>query len=380
MRRVILYFLIAFAVLLVAVRVRYGGGDPYRDVTTRPVLTEDALETFFEFDEPIGNVAVASNGDLFFTVHPESRPAGNRLLRVRDGIALPFPSGALQDDLFVSPLGVTIDARNRLWTIDHGNHGTRPVRLMAFDADSGEILHDSQLARELAPLGSFVQDLRPSNDGRFLFLADASFWRKRPALIVYDIEARSARRVLQGHASTVADDWLVRTAGRDMRFFGGLITLQAGIDGIAVSPGGDWLYMAAMTHDGLYRVPVAALTDSTLTEAQLRERVERFSDKPLSDGLGIDRAGNVYISDVEHGAILRVGSERRLETLIRSPSVSWPDGLAFGPGDWLYVADSALPAYMMRPRDAVEANAPYAIYRVRPPATGVAGRRAANPR
>lgn len=364
MRRVILYFLAAFAIALIAVRVRYGGGEPYRDVTTRPVLDADALQAAFEYGEPVGNIAIAGNGDLFFTVHPESRPAGNRLLRVRDGIALPFPSGALQDDLFVTPLGITVDGRNRVWTIDHGAHGTQPVRLLAFDANSGEILHDSRLPGEVAPLGSLLQDLRVSADGRFVFVADASFWRRRPALVVYDIEARSARRVLQGHTAVTADDWLVRTPAREMRFLGGLVTLQAGVDGIALSPDGEWLYFAAMSHDGLHRVPVAALTDDGLSDDALAARVERFSDKPLSDGIAIDALGRVYVTDIEHGAVLRVGDDRRLQTLFRSPALAWPDGLALDARGALYVSDSALPSWMMRPAGAVEAGAPYRVYRV----------------
>jgi hypothetical protein len=36
------------------------------------------------------------------------------------------------------------------------------------------------------------------------------------------------------------------------------------------------------------------------------ERVESVGRKPLSDGLSADLAGNVYITDVEHGAVLRM--------------------------------------------------------------------------
>ena len=42
-------------------------------------------------------------------------------------------------------------------------------------------------------------------------------------------------------------------------------------------------------------------------DAQLAARVERVVEKPLSDGLSIDNAGNVYITDVEHNAVFRVG-------------------------------------------------------------------------
>lgn len=44
-----------------------------------------------------------------------------------------------------------------------------------------------------------------------------------------------------------------------MPFFGGLINLKLGIDGIAVDRAGQYVYYAAMAHNGLYRVPCQPL-------------------------------------------------------------------------------------------------------------------------
>ena len=76
------------------------------------------------------------------------------------------------------------------------NHGTHAARLLAFDLDNGEVIHDHRLPPEIAPIGSFLQDLQVSADGRTIVIADASFWRKSPAIIVYDIASATARRVL----------------------------------------------------------------------------------------------------------------------------------------------------------------------------------------
>jgi hypothetical protein len=111
----------ALAVLL---RVRYGGGQPYPDLNTPPLLPESALEVVVEHPEPIGNVAVDRDGRLFFTVHPESRPERLKLLEWRDGRARPYPSDQAQERLD-TPLGVTIDSKQRLWVVDHGTHGLR---------------------------------------------------------------------------------------------------------------------------------------------------------------------------------------------------------------------------------------------------------------
>ncbi len=360
-------------VMAVAIRLRYGGGGHYPDLTTEPRFPDSALETVVSYEQPIGNLAVSGTGRLFFTVHPESRPSGAKLLEWRNNAAIPFPDESAQDGFFQTPLGVVIDRRSRLWTIDHGNHGFGSVRLMAFDISTGEVVHDHRFSRELAPRGSFLQDLQVDPSGDTVYIADVGFWARRPALVVYDVASGAARRVLERHESVFPQDWIIRTSTRRMVFFGGLAALKPGVDGIAVDPGGEWLYYGAMTHDGLYRIRTADLRDRTLPAAELARRVERFSDKPLNDGLSADLQGRIYITDVEHGAILRVGEGRRLETLIKTPRIRWADALSFGPGGWLYVADSAIPDQVMRSKKHIASQAPYHVYRFQPGTSGVPG-------
>ena len=62
----------------------------------------------------------------------------------------------------------------------------------------------------------------------------------------------------------------------------------------------------------------------------------------MSDGISMDLEDNVYISDPEHSAILRLDPQRRLHTLVKDPQLRWPDGFSFGPDGWLYVTCSSL--------------------------------------
>ena len=48
--------------LAFTVRVRYGGGKPYPDVTGLPILSGNELETVLSYPEPIGNVALQGQG------------------------------------------------------------------------------------------------------------------------------------------------------------------------------------------------------------------------------------------------------------------------------------------------------------------------------
>ena len=371
MKHILLFLLVLVLVGTTVVWIRYGGGTPYPDLSTAPTLHSDALEEVLEFAEPVGNVAVNRDGRIFFTIHPESRPIGNKLLEYVSGAAVPFPSGAAQAELFDTVLGVAIDRLNRLWTIDHGNHGLRPARIIAIDLDTNVIIREQSLSSDIAPAGSFLQDLQISADGRTIVIADASFWRKSPAIIVYDIETGDARRVLESHASVSAEDYMIRSQDRDMEFLGGIASLRGGIAGIALGP--EWLYYGALSGSGLFRVKLSDLRNDKLPPGQLANRVERYSDKPLSDGLSVDVQGNVYITDVEHSSVFVVGAQRNLETLIQSPDIRWPDALSFGPDGYLYIADSALPELILQSREHIEASGPYRIFRFRPGFEGVPG-------
>jgi sugar lactone lactonase YvrE len=371
MKKILLFLILLSIVLAIALWVRYGGGETYPNLAGAAIVAESELEEVLSYDEPIGNVAVSATGQVFFTVHPESRPQGNKLLQLVDGASVPYPDLPSQRRLFDTVLGIAIDRQNRLWTIDHGNHGMRSPRLLAFDLATGDLIHDQQFSPAVAPAGSYLQDLQISPDGRTVVIADASFWRKSPALIIYDIGTATARRVLENNSSVSAENFVIRNHGEEMTFGGGLVTLKGGVDGIAIND--EWLYFGAINASSLYRIELDDLTDVSEPDAQLAARVERYSDKPLSDGLSVDRAGNIYVTDVEHGAVFRIGDDREPRTLMRSARIRWADALSFGPDGWLYVADSALHDVVLQSRDHIRAHGPYKVYRFQTGSEGTPG-------
>jgi sugar lactone lactonase YvrE len=366
--------------LAVFLRARYGGGRPYPDLTTAPLIADDQLERVVTFEQPIGNVAVSAAGRLFFTVHPESRPEGPKLWEWKDGRAVPFPDPALQERLLQTPLGVRIDRRGgeaggaeRLWVIDHGFHGLKTPRLLAFDLATGAVVHDHRFGPGIAPKGSFLQDFQINPKNGRIYIADVDFFAKRPAIVVYDPATGTARRVLERHPSVVPQDWIIRTPVKTMTFVGGLVALKPGVDGIAVTRDGAWVIYGAMTHDTLYRVATADLDNVDLSPEELAARVQAIGRKPLSDGLSTDAAGNALVTDVEHGAVVRIAPDGTLTTLVRTPRVRWADGLSYGPGGWLYLADSDIPDQMLRTKSHIRAAAPYFIDRFRPGIDGTPG-------
>lgn len=356
----------------------FGGGEPYSDTTSAPLLPGSALEAVVQSARPPGAVAVAQDGRVFYTVHPEAGADAPYLMVARDGQTAPFPDADRQGDLFQTPAGLDIDAQGRLWVVDSGRHGLGTPQLVALDTDSGQVVYQADLG-EVAPAGSYLRNVQVGPEGAWVYVTDAGFWAQRPGLIVYEVATGHARKVLSRHETVMPQGWLIRTPMRDMRFLGGLVTLKVGADGLALTGDGAWLYFSAMSHSTLYRVPTALLKQPDLPHVRLAVDIETVSRKPLSSGLEVDADLNVFIADIEHGALHRFNDTPpeeepgTLVTLLRDDRLRWPAALAFGPDGWLYMADSALPLVLNRDRAAVAAAGPYTIWRVRPDAAPAAG-------
>lgn len=363
-------------VALVTLWVRYGGGADFPDRTGTPRLRASALEVVANLPTPPGNIAVSAGGRVFASLHPEARPR-HKVVEIVDGQARPWPSEAFQSEAgdpryFRSVLSLRIDRQNRLWTLDNGDHGMADGRLLAFDLKNGEVVHEYVFPRAIAGLGSHLNDFQVAPDGAFIYIAEASFFAKTPALIVYDVEARRARRVLEGHPSVTAEKYTPVVQGRRMVAFN-LVAIRPGVDSIALDTRGEWLYFAPVTNLHLYRARAADLRNPALGAAELAGRVETWAPKTMSDGITMDTAGNIYLSDPEHSAIVVLRPDQSLATLVKDDLLRWPDGFSWGPDGWLYVTCSALQQIIGRPPWTYDDNAPYQIFRLKPGGEGVPG-------
>jgi sugar lactone lactonase YvrE len=244
--------------------------------------------------------------------------------------------------------------------------------LLAFDLKTNALVHQYDFPSEVAGFLSMVNDFQVDPEGRTIYIAETSPFLQRPALIVYDVASKASRRVLEGHPSVATRDYVIQAPGRDMIIFG-LYTMRIAVDSIALDTRGEWLYYGPVTGDRLYRARTRDLTDASLTPAALAARVEDFADKTLSDGLTMDVDDNVYLSDMEHSAIVRLGRDRRLITMVKDPRLRWPDGFSFGPAGWLYVTCSSLQNVLFVPAAEMRAHAPYQVFRFQPGVAGVPG-------
>jgi sugar lactone lactonase YvrE len=370
-KRIIIVFLLVLAAAFVLMRHTYVETEAFPDRTSMPILASTELELVADLPLPPGNIAVADNGEVFFTFHPEAKPSIN-VAKLINGQAQAFPSIAWQPGgneplAFNEVLSIRLDKAQRLWVLDNGKHGLDKIRLLAFDIISGEMLKNFTFARTEFSLGSHANDFQISNDGRFIIISDASLLAKRPALVIYDVENESARRLLEQHESVLAGHFEPVVQGREMTLFGAF-TVNPGVDGLVLDHQNEYLYYASISADQLYRIPYSALIDNTLTAVQLAAKVEAMGEKTMTDGMAMDAAGNVYLSDLENSAIVRRLPSGELETLFKSVSIRWPDGFSNGPKGKLYFTCSSLHQVIGMSADSIAEKGPYQIYRFLPPA------------
>jgi sugar lactone lactonase YvrE len=213
---------------------------------------------------------------------------------------------------------------------------------------------------------SFVNDLAVDAEHGAIYISDPARGDEA-ALIVVEVSTGRARRVLQGHRSVVAEDVDLIVDDTPVRVLGPKgepIAPRIGVNPIALDAHNRWLYYGPMHGTALYRV---ATRDLGL-------RVERYADRPVCDGISIDDAGNIYITDISNNGIGVIDTERRYRTLVPDARLSWPDALSFGPDGMLYIVANKLhkTARLNAGRD--EARPPYYVLRVKPLAPGTVGR------
>lgn len=206
------------------------------------------------------------------------------------------------------------------------------------------------------------------------YIADEGIGRggngSKGALVVVDMKTGEARRLLEGHASTRAEEVPISIAGQTLTIKapdGKQAPLRIGADGIVADHAYEWLYFGPLSGGWLYRVRITDLLDRALAERDLGERVERYAKKPNNGGLSIDGAGNIYLTEVETTTIGVIPADtREYRRFASHPDLSWPDGVSYSPDGYLYVSAAQIDRAAVFNGGTARNKPPYLIMRVRP--------------
>jgi len=309
--------------------------------------TAEGLETYAEFprDTPPGNLAIAPDGRMFMSIHEFYGPDLRVVEVMADGTTVPYPTESWarapngDGDGLNGVLGLRVDREGILWMLD-GQGENQTGRVVGWNTQTEELHAIHSIGAPVARPFSFLNDLAVDREHEAIYISDTAN-SVDSALIVIDLETGRARRVLEGSQYTRAEDTPMVIDGREVMLGGG--PAKIGVNPITVDPTNIWVYFAPMTGSAIYRIRTADLLDESLDDAGLEARVERYGDKPISDGSTIDAAGNVYITAMTDNAIGVTRPDGSYEVLFQSDEdLPWPDGFSMGVDGYVYATVNEL--------------------------------------
>lgn len=300
--------------------------------------TPRVVETVAESSRQWTGLAVSQEGRIFVCYPRWSDDVPVSVAEIgADGAATPYPNDALQgwtadgdaSGLFVCVQSVHVDAANRLWILDPANPKFEGVieggpKLMQVDLGSNTIVRTYAFDAAVTPQNSYLNDVRIDVGSGTAFMTDSGIG----GLVVLDLESGDARRVLDGHPSTLAET-------TDVVIDGTPFSATVHADGIAIDAAGGWLYWQALTGRTMYRLPTKLLADAAVDDDALAEAIEVVAESGVSDGLLWTEEG-VWVSALEAGAIRRVDPDGTVVTVSKDERIVWPDSFAAGPDGSIY--------------------------------------------
>jgi sugar lactone lactonase YvrE len=365
------FVILGLLIFVAIVKFKYGAGNDYPNLGANLTTESFVLEKLIQLDYPPGNLAIANNGDVYFNYHPlakAERFSPVTVFKWSNGNVEPFPSIEAQKN-FQGTFGMTIDKQNRIWFIEPASFDFKHTHVSAFDLDTKQRVEFFEFPEGQA---KFAEDIRVTADGKYVILPNPGLFSfTTSSVVVYSVSDHSFYSIKSDHPCMKPEDWIIQTPYGPDRLLWGLLNFAVGIDGIEISEDQKWLYIASMTNSRLCRVPMSVVLNPATTSEAFNQSIEDIGQKPLSDGITVDRDGRVILTDVERGSIMAFNPIiSQLSKLGGSKDIVWPDGIVVGGDGDVYFTDSSIPSYLdplvrAPTKSKLLEHQPYFIYRLK---------------
>jgi hypothetical protein len=329
-----------------------------------------------------GNVTVTGSGRIILSQHQFYEPQYSVVEYQGNNAVKPFPNPALNDRAspgelkLDSVLGIRSDANGIVWMLDNGMRSGTTPKLVAWNTQTDRLHRVIYLPAPITSKDSFVNDFAIDDTHQRIFISDPADGANA-AIIVVNLQTGAAHRVLQGHASVVPEniDLVIDQQPVQVKDAAGHLSRpHIGVNPITEDLQNEWVYFGAMHGLSLYRIKAADLADEGLDEKALGQRVERYSAKPISDGISIDRDNNIYLGELAENAMGVIKPNRSYQRLAQCPNLSWVDSFSFGPEGKLYAVVNRLHQSATLNGGEALSRPPYFLLQVKALAPGWPGR------
>jgi hypothetical protein len=327
-----------------------------------------------------GNVTVTEDGRIIMSLHQFYQPQYT-VVEYKNKTLVPFPNkdlsgtgskSALKLD---SVLGIR-SANGIVWMLDNGMRGGVTPKLVGWDIKTNKLHQVIKLPAPITPADAFVNDFVVDTKHSHIFISDPA-GGANAALIVVNLSTGLARRVLEGHSSMLPEaiDLIIDSVPIQVKDSSGKLNRpHIGVNPITEDLNNEWVYFGPMHGQNLYRIKADDLANESLDAKLLADRVQRYSEKPISDGISIDKDNNIYLGELAENAIGVIAPDRKYRRLTQCPNLSWVDSFSFGPEGKLYAVVNRLHQSATLNGGVETAKPPFFLLQVKALADGLPGR------
>jgi sugar lactone lactonase YvrE len=328
-----------------------------------------------------GNVTVTDTGRTIMSMHQFYQPKYS-VVEYKNNALVPFPNKELSDSDSISDLkldsvlGIRSDANGIVWMLDNGMRSGVTPKLVGWDTYSNKVHQVIHLPAPIAPKDAFVNDFAVDTKHNHIFISDPA-GGANAALIVVNLGTGTARRVLEGHHSVIPEDvdLVIDNVPVQVKDKAGkLVRPHIGVNPITEDLNNEWVYFGPMHGLSLYRIKADDLANENLDAKMLASRVERYSDKPISDGMTIDKDNNIYLGELAANAIGVISADKKYQRLAQCPRLSWVDSFSFGPNGQLFAVVNRLHQSGTLNGGVSASKPPYYLLQIKALAAGLPGR------
>ncbi|CAF1340369.1 unnamed protein product [Didymodactylos carnosus] len=275
----------------------------------------------------------------------------------------PINSTENVENRFVNVNAILTDVNDNLWVVDAGIIGNRTIRnsakLIKINLQNNMVERIYSVSSLNPPEGFALNDVRIAS--QYAFLTESGIG----SIVIINLQSGRVRRVLDKHPSTKFDaPTVVRVEGRKVLDENGEPKKMPN-NNLELTPDEKTLLYKPSFSYNWWRISVADLTNESLTETQLGDRVIKGSETMPTGGTTMDNEGNIYLMDLERRAVWRQKPDGSLSLIVRDDRIIWGDASDVSADGFLYIPvsqNNRLPGFN---NGVNQVEKPYRIYRIK---------------
>lgn len=340
---------------------------------------EKKLITIGDFGRSMAIGLSVTSTNRVFVAFPNYNGNGNlAVAELKDRKLIPYPDTkwnkkADQGSAFLRVQDLFVDARDNLWVLDSrpgaaGNifgkgQGTPAgqFKLIKINTRTNKV-EDIYTFDDLDKSRSALNDVRVDLSRNLAYLSDPGL----AAIVVLDLKTGKSRTVLRDSKFTKADNIVLKYDNGEMKDRNGN-PFSSNVNGIALTHDFKYFYFKPINKESLFRIETRFLADSSLSDAELENKVVNAGNVGITHGLLADKHGNIYLTNSESYAISYLTPGGNLRTLVKDSNILWPDSMGIGDDGYLYFTCAQLQLLAQWNDGKDLTRYPYRAYKVRLP-------------